>query len=240
MTVDLADLYAAIDGTWPSASVIEVDGWTLRDGAGGGKRVSAATQAKPGAVIDTAEMVMRAAGETSLFMIRAGEDDLDARLQARGYDLVDPVTLYTCPVQHLTDTPIPKVTAFAIWEPLAIMLEIWAQGGIGPERVAVMERATCKTGVLGRWNDQPSGAAFAAIHNGICMVHAVEVLPHQRGHGVASWLMRKAAFWAKEQGAEHIAVLSTEANTAAKGLYNALGLQPVGKYHYRQEREGAK
>lgn len=240
MTPDLQRLYAAIDGTWPPASSVQVDGWTLRDGAGGGKRVSAATQAKPGALIDTAEMVMRAAGELPLFMIRSGEDDLDTRLQARGYDLVDPVNLYTCAVSHLTDTPIPKVTTFSIWEPLAIMEEIWAQGGIGPERVAVMQRAAVKTGILGRWNDKPAGVAFAAIHDGICMVHAVEVLPHQRGQGVASWMMRKAAFWAEEHGAEHLAVLCVTDNAAANGLYKALGLQVAGQYHYRQEREGTR
>lgn len=235
---DISQLYAATEGTWHPASATQIDGWTLRDGAGGGKRVSAATQARPDAVIDTAEMVMEAAGERSLFMIREGEDELDARLQARGYEIVDPVNVYYCPTSQLTDMPIPKVTAFAIWEPLAIMEEIWEQGGIGPARRAVMARATCKTGILGRWGDKPAGVAFAAIHDGICMVHAVEVLPHQRKQGVAGWLMRKAAFWAEEQGAPHLAVLCTQANTGANRLYNALGMQVVGQYHYRQKREG--
>ena len=183
-------------------------------------------------------MVMSAAGEPPLFMIRDGEDDLDTELQTRGYALVDPVNLYICPTSQLTDQPIPKVTAFSIWEPLAIMKEIWAQGGIGPERLAVMDRAKLKTGIFGRWNEKPAGVAFAAIHDGICMVHAVEVLPHQRGQGVASWLMRKAAFWAQEQGAEHVAVLCVTDNAAANGLYKALGLQVAGQYHYRLKREG--
>ncbi len=241
MSADLPDLprlYAAIEGTWPPASTVEVDGWTLRDGAGGGKRVSAATRAKPGAVIDTAEMVMRAAGERSLFMIRDGEDDLDAALQARGYDVVDPVNLYCCPVAQLTDIPIPKVTTFAVWEPLAIMEEIWAKGGIDAARLEVMNRAKVKTGILGRWSEKPSGVAFAAIHDNICMVHAVEILPHQRRQGVAGWMMRRAAFWAQEHGAHYFAVLCVADNGPANALYKALGLTRVGQYHYRQEREG--
>jgi GNAT superfamily N-acetyltransferase len=240
MTPDLPQLYDVIEGTWPPASKVNVDGWTLRDGAGGGKRVSAATQTRPGALIDTAEMVMEAAGEPSLFMIRAGEDDLDARLQARGYDKIDPTNMYLCDIGLLTGRPIPKVTTFAIWEPLAIMEEIWAKGGIGPARLAVMHRAACKTGILGRWNEKPAGVAFAAVHDGVCMVHAVEILPHQRRQGVAGWLMRKAALWGEEQGARHLSVLCTEANAAANQLYNALGLSVVGQYHYRQKREGTR
>lgn len=238
MTPDISHLYAAIEGTWPPAASTELEGWTLRDGAGGGKRVSAATQVRPSAEVEVAEQAMTAAGQTPLFMIRAGEDALDAQLEARGYEIVDPVNLYCCEIDHLTDIPIPKVTTFAIWEPLAIMEEIWAAGGIDATRLAVMERARVKTGILGRWNDKPAGVAFAAVHDGICMVHAVEVLPHQRRHGMAQWMMRKAAFWGQEQGAAHLAVLCVQANTAANTLYNALGLQIVGQYHYRQKREG--
>lgn len=226
-------LYEVCEATWPPASRVNVDGWTLRDGAGGGKRVSAATMLRPDADPGTAEMIMQAAGEPSLFMIRDGDEALDAVLQARGYKVVDPVNVYACPVSKLTDIPIPKVTAFSIWEPLAIMEEIWAEGGIGPARLAVMERAAVKTGILSRWNEKPAGVAFAAIHDRICMVHAVEVLPHQRRSGVAGWMMRKAAFWAEENGADTISVLCTTANTGANALYASLGFHVVGHYHYR-------
>ena len=47
MMPDLPALYAAIDGTWPAARRIETPRWTLRDGDGGGKRVSCATS-RPG------------------------------------------------------------------------------------------------------------------------------------------------------------------------------------------------
>lgn len=233
MSVTAQQLYDICEATWPPARAWQQDGWTLRDGAGGGKRVSAATRATPGADVAKAETAMQEAGEALLFMIRKGEDDLDAELAARGYEIIDPVNLYTCPISHLTDTPIPRVTAFSIWEPLAIMEEIWAKGGIGPGRLAVMERAKTKTGILARWNEQPAGTAFAAVHDGVCMVHAVEILPHQRRQGVAQWIMRKAAFWAEEHGAHTMSVLCTKANTAANALYQTLGMQIVGDYHYR-------
>ncbi|MFT6675609.1 MAG: GNAT superfamily N-acetyltransferase [Sulfitobacter sp.] len=229
-------LFEASDQTWPAAEQIVSGPWTLRDGQGGGKRVSAATANAP--VKDTditmAETAMRDLGQTPLFMVRAGEDELDGLLAQRGYEVIDPVTLYVLPIEKLTDTPIPRVTAFAVWEPLAMMAEIWSEGGIGPARLAVMARAKIKTGIFSRWNEKPGGVAFAAVHDDICMVHAVEVRPDQRRQGVAVWMMRKAAFWGRDHGARHLAVLCVAQNQGANALYRALGFRPAGRYHYRQ------
>lgn len=235
MTISAGQLYTVCEHTWPAARIWTSGGWNLRDGAGGGKRVSAATQSGDGADIVTAEQDMIDRGETPLFMIRDGEHRLDTALEQAGYDVVDPVNLYICDLSRLTDVPIPRVTAFDIWEPLAIMKEIWASGGIGPARLEVMHRAKTKTGVLARWNEKPGGVGFAAIHDGVCMVHAVEVLPHQRRQGVAGWIMRKAAFWAQDHGAAHMSVLCTQSNEAANALYSSLGMTVAGQYHYRQK-----
>ncbi len=235
MTLGVEQLYGIVDATWPSARVWKHGPWTLRDGAGGGKRVSAAT-ALGNVVVDdvaAAEKAMRDINQTPLFMIREGESALDALLDARGYDLIDEVVLYKAPIGILTDAPIPPVTCFQIWEPLAIMREIWAKGGIGPERLNVMARAETKTGIFARWNEKPAGVAFAGIHDGVAMVHAVEVLPHQRKQGVAQWLMRGAAIWAEKQGASEIAVLCVTENKPANALYTKLGFARVGTYHYR-------
>lgn len=234
MMPDANRLYDVCEGTWPPADSRTLGGWTIRNGAGGGKRVSAATGAGD---IAQAEEAMRALGQTPLFMIRKGDETLDAELEAKGYALIDEVMLYTAPLALLTDVPIPRVTCFDIWEPLAIMSEIWAQGGVGPERLAVMARADRKTAFLSRWNEKPAGVAFAGIHDGVAMVHAVEVLPHQRKMGVAQWMMRAAAFWAQKHGASHISVLCVTENKPANALYTKLGFTPVGTYHYRQHPE---
>ncbi len=235
MTLDIRKLYDVVEGTWPPAKAWQEGPWTLRDGAGGGKRVSAASASGPVSEgdIGSAETAMRECGQKPLFMIREGDDVLDTLLAARGYNLIDEVVLYTAPIETLTDLPIPPVTCFTIWEPLAIMNEIWAQGGTGPERIAVMERAQVKTGLLARWNEQPGGVAFAGIHDDVAMVHAVEILPHQRQQGVAQWLMRAAAIWAAKKGAKQIAVLCVTANKPANALYTKLGFARAGTYHYR-------
>ncbi len=178
---------------------------------------------------------MQAMGQKRIFCLWPGDEAPDAQLADRGYDILDPVNIYACPAQQLTDIPIPRVTVFNIWEPLAIMREIWAQGGIGPERLAVMHRAKGpKTGQLMRRSDQPAGAGFVAIHDGVAMMHALEILPDHRRHGMGAWSMRAAAFWALDNGAKTLSVICTKANDGANGLYQSLGMEIVGEYHYRQ------
>ncbi|KMK65344.1 N-acetyltransferase [Puniceibacterium sp. IMCC21224] len=240
MTPDLSQLYAVTEATWPAATQQETPVFTLRNGAGGGKRVSAAT-ARPGWTPDdipAAADAMRAMGQDPLFMLRAGEDALDQALADAGYVVIDPVHALICPIAQLTDLPIPRVTAFAIWEPLAIMREIWAAGGIGPARIGVMQRAQGpKTGLFGRTGDKPAGAGYCAIHDGIAMVHALEITQAYRSKGLGKWMMRCAAIWAERQGATHMAVLCTTANVGANALYASLGLTLVGGYHYRIRKD---
>ena len=186
--------------------------------------------------IAAAETAMQTIGQKRLFCLWPGDEALDAQLAARGYDILDPVNIYACPATHLTDLPIPRVTVFNVWEPLAIMREIWAQGGIGPERLAVMDRVQGpKTGQLMRRSDQPAGTGFVAIHDGIAMMHALEILPDHRRQGMGAWAMRAAAFWALDNGAQTLSVICTKANVGANGLYQALGMEIVGEYHYRQQ-----
>lgn len=226
-----------VDGTWPAAGFERCGPFRLRQGNGGGSRVSAASRLSEATDgdIDAAETAMRAMGQKQIFCLWPGDEALDAQLAERGYDILDPVNIYTCPSVQLTDIPIPRVTVFNIWEPLAIMREIWAQGGIGPERLAIMHRAEGpKTGLLLRHSDQPAGTGFVAVHDGVAMVHALEILPDHRRQGIGQWAMRAAAFWALDNGAETLSVICTKANAGANGLYQSLGMKIVGEYHYRQ------
>ncbi len=233
--------YDVVEATWPAAAVIAQGAVTLREGQGGGSRVSAATAEGPLSDDDlaAAEAAMRRLGQQPLFMVRDGQDVLDAQLDARGYCVKDPVNLWTCPVAKLTDVKIPRVTTFAMWEPLAICREIWEAGGIGAERQAIMARAEVpKTAILARNDDKPAGAAFVGIHASVAMVHAVEILPFQRRKGMGAWIMRQAAVWGAQNGADRLAALCTKENAGANGLYASLGMELAGGYHYRVLPEG--
>ncbi|TVQ05044.1 MAG: GNAT family N-acetyltransferase [Roseinatronobacter sp.] len=232
---DAASLMAALDATWPAQATHTQDGWRLRDGAGGGKRVSAASPLHDDAPLSTAEAWMQARGQRPLFRLTAGEATLDAVLTGRGYNLLDPTVIYAGPVADLARKP-GHVSLFDIWPPLAIMRDIWAEGGIGPARIAVMERAcTPKTGLVARIEDRAAGVAFCALHDKIAMVHAIEVLPHMRRKGVGALIVQGAAWWAQAQGAHMLALAVTDANTGARTLYERLGLQVCARYHYREQ-----
>jgi len=233
---DASALYRVIDRTWPPAHSASLGPWTIRTGMGGGKRVSAATAeaAIDGASIAQAEQAMTGLGQSRLFMVRQGEGRLDEKLQARGYSVVDPVSLYAAPVSTLTAQSPPPMSAFPVWPALAIMAELWDAGGIGPERRAVMQRAGVpKTAILARHADQPAGVAFVAIHGDIAMIHAIEVSPAMRRNGVGGNILRHAARWAQDQGAAFLSLAVTRANSGANTLYASLGLSIVGNYHYR-------
>lgn len=229
-------LFDAVDGTWPAAAKVAAGPWMLREGRGGGKRVSAATVRAEWHPDDlsAAETAMRFMGQQPLFMIQNDQEPLDSALAERGYDTVDPTNIRLAPVSTLTDLALPPVTAFSVWEPLAVMLEIWDEGGIDAPRLRVMDRCKGpKTGLFGRVSDRPAGSGFCAIHDGIALVHALEIREEHRGKGLGVWMMRCAAIWAERQGAQWIGALVTVANEPANGLYAALNLETVGRYHYR-------
>ncbi len=182
---------------------------------------------------------MRALGEVPRFMIRGGDEALDALLEAAEYAIVDPVNMYVAALDGLNMAPPAPTASFHIWEPLAIQREIWADGGIGPERIDVMMRAPGpKTALLGRDAGRAAATGFAAIHAGIAMVHALEVLPDHRRRGAGRTLMAEAAIWARLQGAQHMAVICTAGNTGANALYTGMGMTMIGRYHYRQHPRG--
>ncbi len=223
-------VFDVLDATWPAAHKRKHGGWILRDGAGGGKRVSAATRVDPKADIDVAETAM----DAPLFMVRNGETDLDQALETAGYAIVDPTVIYSIPVADLITDPLPQAKVYPVWEPLFTMKEVWKKGGIGATRLAVMDRAQGpKMGILGRNKDSVVGAGFVAIHQNIAMIHALEVLEDHRRQGVAQRMIAQAAHWAHHHGAQTMTLAVTRANAAANTLYSSIGMQVVESYHYR-------
>lgn len=234
-------LLAAVDVTWPAAEFVSKGPWTLRKGAGGGQRVSAASaQGQVSqADIDTAIDAMKTMGQAPLFMIRPQDKALDDLLEARGFAIKDPVTALFAPVSKMMGT-LPSVAAMPVWPPLSVQREIWAQAGIGPARLDVMRRAkTAKTTHLGRTGDIPAGTAFTAMDGDLAMLHALEVHPDAKRKGVGKNIMTAAANWAASQGAHWISVLVVKANAPANAFYASLGMVNSGfGYHYRRAAKG--
>ena len=226
-------LAEVMEATWPPARAWRRGPFTLRDGAGGGQRVSAASVT--GGFAEAELQAAIAAMAEPLFLIRPGDEALDAALEARGFHVHDPVVAYAASVAGLTGD-LPYLTTFPHWPPLEAARAVWAAGGIGPARVQVMERARGpKTAILARCGDRPSGAVFVACHGPHAMLHALEVRPDQKRQGAGRHLLRAAANWAADQGADTLSLVVTARNAAARALYRSAGMQEVGQYHYRKK-----
>lgn len=227
------DWFAALTATWPAAETVRLGPWTLRRGAGGGGRASAATLEGPLDGLDAAAAAMRAWGQRPLVMVRTGEDALDAALAAHGWSVHDPALLLAAPADAFAFAVTPE-EAIDCDGPLACMSEIWAAGGIGPGRLAVMERAPQpKTWLLGRRGDRPSACAFVAAYGPIAMLHALEVAPQARRAGQGEMLTRAAAAWTRERGSATLALAVRASNAPARALYARLGFSEVASYRYR-------
>lgn len=231
-------LFDAIDATWAPRSMHRAGDWVLRDGGGGGNRVSAASfhgQDPATADISQAEAAMIRSERQPLFMVRPGQEDLDRLLIARNYKKFAPVNIYTGVAGKLAEHAPTGLAALPCAAPLAIQKEIWAEGGIGPERLAIMTRVSSpKTMFLARNDNHPAGTAFVAIHKNIGMLHALEVRRSARRKGVGADLTRAAARWCAEQGAQFFAVLVTRENLAGNALYARIGMEKIAQYHYRR------
>jgi GNAT superfamily N-acetyltransferase len=182
---------------------------------------------------------MRALGQTPQIMVRDGEGSLDSLLASHGYAVKDPTNLWAIDAAELAgDGKLPMGIGYAMWPPLSLIRDIWTEGGIGPERQAIMERAPDpKAGILSRAGDYPGGAAFVAMDEDIAVVHALHVLTDARRKGVARRLLKHAAIWARGHGATVVGLAVTQGNTAANPLYASLGMRLRGQYHYRIKTE---
>lgn len=235
-------LHKALAETWPAARVIDVGPWQLREGLGGGQRVSSAytKSAVSKDDLETAFDGMQSIGQPAVFMIRDGDDNLDAWLEQRGLTVSDPTALYVVSASDIARS-YPITTIIPAWPPLAIQREIWTKNGIDDARIAVMERCPKpKTSMVMRINDTPAATVFLAQTGSITMLHALVVQPANRRLGVGEIALRAAAKWAVDQNADWLALAVTKANTPANALYQKLGMSSVAYYHYRHAPVGVK
>lgn len=232
-------LRAALEATWRPAEAVETGGWRLRRGMGGGKRVSAAgrlagAEAPDAAAIGAAEAAMTAWGQAPLFQLGEDETALDAALEAAGYRVADPTRIHVAEAEALLDEKPELMRVMRGDCRMAIMEEIWAAGGIGPGRLAVMDRAPApRTYMIARIGDRCAAAGFASVDGDVAMVHALETRAPARRKGAARTLMAAAARFAVESGARWLALAVTEQNVAAGALYQSLGMEVGARYHYR-------
>lgn len=235
MTPDLA-LARVFETSWPAAETRDSGAFRSGRGLGAGGRVSSTVALRPdwdAADIPAVEAAHRDWGQRPMFRVPQQDARLQDALAARGYVAETPTAIMRAECATLLAEPVPEMTTFTIWPPLAIQRDLWAAGNIGTARQAVMPRVLpAHTSVLGRLDDRAAGAAFVAADGPVAMIHAIEVAPQFRRRGLAGWMIRAAAAWATEQGAARLALAVSRANTGARATYDRLGFHEVGSYDY--------
>jgi len=231
-----AELFAALEATWPPRSRRRMGAWVIRDGADGGSRVSAATAEGPVGREDltVVTQAMAALGQPAIVQVRAGQAGLDILLAAEGWHVADPTHLMAVELDAV-ELPNPGQGVAAVWPPVDPVIRMWAAEGIGPARRAVMDRVSGpRASVVAERDGAPVGAGFVALSGRVAMVHAMAVVPAARRQGLARRMLACAADWAAGQGARTLALAVTAANNPARALYAGAGLADVTGYHYRR------
>ncbi|MEL6768223.1 MAG: GNAT family N-acetyltransferase [Pseudomonadota bacterium] len=246
----------ASDATWPGERVAWIGGWKLRFTEGAGSRAASAWAAAPepplgGAALDARIREVadryRAAGLRPRFQIWAGDDALDAALDGQGWERYDPSLLLARPATPPLEMPAVdaetmregrEAMAVIVRTPLAILDEVWREGGVGPARRGVLDRAPQpKAYILGRVGMRPSGAVAMTLDGEVALTQALWVSPEARGAGLGRVLMTAASRFAAEAGATVLAHAVIEENATAIAIYERLGYQAFGRYHYRRAPE---
>lgn len=229
-------LAKVFETSWPAAETRDSGAFRSGRGLGAGGRVSSTVALRPDwdtVDLPAVEAVHRAWGQRPMFRVPQQDERLRDALAARGYAAETPTAIMQADCAALLAEPVPEMTCFTIWPPLAIQCDLWAAGSINPARQAVMPRVLPPhTSVLGRLDDRAAGAAFVVADGPVAMIHAIEVAPQFRRRGLAGWMIRAAAAWATEQGAARLGLAVSRANAGARAAYDSLGFHEAGSYSY--------
>ena len=228
--------WRASDICWPPIQKKTVGPWVIREGGGGGSRVSSTTPIGDCSRkdISLAEREMHGLGQSNVFQIRRKDKELDLLLSKKGYSLVDRTVIYKCNIAEISCLSVPSVTTFDIWPPLNMMKIIWDKGGITDGRLSVMRRCKVKkTTILGRIENKAAGCAFVSQSNGISIIQSLFVLPKYSRKGLARHVIIEAAKWGEKEGSSYLALMVGKHNKRARSLYDGLGMKVLESYHYR-------
>ncbi len=242
----------AIEGAavraWPAGETRDVDGWLWRYSGGGSQRANSVSALHYRGrdierTIDEIERLYRKRGAPVRFQVGfplSEPGDLDARLEARGYVIHDPVTTLVKPVASAAMSEHVVLNARPSQGWLAVYL-----GNITLDRrpfaEAILARvpAPC-TFAEARLNGETIATALGVLHEDAVIAECVGTSASARRQGAASAAMSALEAWGASQGAHTIGLQAVTTNLPAQGLYAALGYTAAGTYHYRYLGEAVR
>ena len=221
------------------------DGWLLRVSPGKAKRARS-VNAHFGSTLPLAnkipycERIYAERGLPILFRITPflHPPQLEAELEARGYESFDRTLVQTARLEHPPETQhvpgieflTPSPAAFA--EAVGELHETSAE-----QRAAFLERLThtplTTRTMIAVMDGRPVGTGAVILEDGMAGVYTMNTAPDMRARGIATGILATLLRWAWEHGATHAYLQVSADNLRAVSVYRRFGFVDAYTYHYR-------
>jgi GNAT superfamily N-acetyltransferase len=231
---------------WPALREVLFNGWLLRFSEGLTRRANSANPLQPVARADLpgCETLYRRLGLPTIFRVTTLIDpSLDERLAEAGYTRegescvlygpVDGIAAAHDPDVRLRSDPTPEwFTAMA------------ALQNHSPRHALTYQRVLSQIAIPSAFaalsvDRDIVALAYGAIHNGLLCFESVITGSRWRRRGYSRRIITSLAAWAKENGVQGACLEVEAGNTAARALYDGIGLKrELYRYHYRREPQG--
>ncbi|MBO2438421.1 GNAT family N-acetyltransferase [Actinomadura nitritigenes] len=229
------DLDGLVAAAWPARSVQDIGGWLLRHADGVTKRANSVLPLDAPQDLDAAlaraELFYGERGLPAVFSLseRARPEGLDAVLEARGYEIVDPTLAMAAPIAGPYERDGVEIAS----EPSPGWLDVWwAVDGRYDHQLPVATEIL--TGVPAGYASLDGVAVGRGVPQGEWLgIYAMAVAPEARRRGLGRRVLRALLGWGREQGCERAYLVVVERNAAARAMYAAEGFTESGGYHYR-------
>lgn len=233
--------------SWPGLQQTLFDGWVLRFSNGYTKRANSVNPVYPATLeaeskIAACERFYAAKNQPTIFRLTpfATPENLDALLEARGYDQIDLTRVRYLDLRPWEMQSTGEMTITD--EPLDNWLSVFCQlTGSNLEKHGthrqILEAIPYQTYFSVLWMDnQPVSCGVAVREDSIVGLFDLFTDEAHRRNGYALELVAAMLDRAKTNGAEHAYLQVVAANKPALALYNKIGFTEAYSYWYRIQR----
>jgi GNAT superfamily N-acetyltransferase len=227
---------------WPALQQSLLDGWVLRFSRGFTKRANSIVPLYPSQQtalekIRYCENLYSRERLNTIFRLTTVMEaaSLDALLEQRGYQHVDPTLVLIC---ELEGSPFAVKPSFRE-VPREEWLDAYAKAAdvppAGQQLHAMLLAGIRSEHVFGfiSQDGTPVACGVAVLERELVGLFDVVTLPSARRQGHANALVESLLAWGRNGGARHAYLQVVEANQPARSLYQRLGFDDLYRYWYR-------
>jgi|SRR5581483_224019 len=231
---------------WPGLREIVLEGWLVRYAQGVSRRLNSANPLSASAEISDAVVAETAAffqrrGQPAIFRVPSiAVAGVDEALATRGYTAEGE----TCVVHGRLDAMAAEIDPAVVLRPRPDRIWFAAMAGLqgyNADQAQIYRRivgAVSIPAAFASLTDESGrivSMAYGSIHNGMLCYDLVVTDARQRRRGHSRRIVTTLAGWAKAQGATDACLQVVAENTAARALYDQIGLtSEMYRYHYRR------